>query len=78
MSNERLAMLFFDIGLVFAMISMVIGPFGIMNWALTTGVIACFFGIASLCLSFLSWDEWMYESNSRDGAEQKTEQTANK
>lgn len=59
MSNERLAMLFFDIGLVLAMISMVIGPFGITNWALTTGVVACFFGIASLCLSFLSWDEWM-------------------
>lgn len=59
MSNERLAMLFFDIGLVLAMISMVIGPFGITNWALTTGVVACFFGIASLCLGFLSWDEWM-------------------
>ncbi|WP_411675893.1 hypothetical protein [Caproicibacter sp.] len=59
MSNERLAMLFFDIGLVLAMISMVIGPFEITNWALTTGVVACFFGIASLCLGFLSWDEWM-------------------
>lgn len=78
MSDEKLAMLLFDIGLVFAMISMVIGPFGIINWALTTGVIACFFGIASLCLSFLSWDEWMYQSEPRDGEEQNTEQSANK
>lgn len=59
MSNEKLAMLFFDIGLVLAMISMVIGPFGITNWALTTGVVACFFGIASLCLAFLNWEDWM-------------------
>ncbi|QAT49207.1 hypothetical protein EQM14_05125 [Caproiciproducens sp. NJN-50] len=64
MSNERLAMLFFDIGLVLAMISMVIGPFGITNWALTTGVVACFFGIASLCLGFLNWDDWMRPEHS--------------
>jgi len=59
LSNERLAMLLFDIGLVLAMISMVIGPFEITSWALTTGVVAGFFGIASLCLGFLCWDEWM-------------------
>ena len=58
MSNERLAMLFFDVGLVLAMIAMVIGPFGITNWALTAGVVSCSFAIASICLSFLSWDEW--------------------
>lgn len=57
MSNERLAMLFFDFGLVLAMIAMVIGPFEITNWALTAGVVACFFAIASISLAFLSWDE---------------------
>jgi hypothetical protein len=65
MSNERLAMLLFDIGLVLTMISMVIGPFGVTNWALTTGVVACFFGIASLCLGFLSWDDWMNPKRDR-------------
>lgn len=57
MSNERLAMLFFDAGLVLAMIAMVLGPFGITNWALTCGVVACFFAVASLCLGFLSWED---------------------
>jgi hypothetical protein len=58
MSNERLAMLFFDIGLVLAMIAMMIGPFEITSWALTAGVVSCAFAIASVCLGFLSWDEW--------------------
>ena len=66
MSNERLAMLLFDIGLILAMISMVIGPFEITSWALTTGVVACFFGIASLCLGFLCWDEWMQPDHSAE------------
>ena len=57
MSNEKLAMLFFDIGLVLAMIAMVIGPFEITDWALTAGVVSCAFAAASLCLGFLSWDE---------------------
>ena len=78
MSNERLSMLFFDVGLVIAMISMVIGPFGITNWAMTTGLIACFLGIASLCLSFLSWDEWMQKPDQPHDKEQNTEQRINK
>lgn len=57
MSNEKLAMLFFDIGLVLALIAMVLGPFEITSWALTCGVVACFFAVASLCLGFLSWDD---------------------
>lgn len=73
MSDERLAILLFDAGLVLAMVAMVIGPFGITNWALTAGVIACFFGIASFCLGFLCWDEWMKPDDRRDG-EQETEQ----
>lgn len=57
MSNEKLAMLFFDIGLVLALIAMVLGPFEITNWALTCGVVACFFAVASLCLGLLSWED---------------------
>lgn len=58
MSNEKLALLFFDIGLAIAMVAMVLGPFEITNWALTAGVVSCFFAVASLCLSFLDWDGW--------------------
>lgn len=58
MSNEKLSLLFFDIGLALAMVAMVIGPFEITSWALTAGVISCVFAVASVCLSFLDWDAW--------------------
>jgi hypothetical protein len=55
MSDERLALLLFDIGFVLMLISMVIGPFGIQNWALTTAVVACFLALAAISIAFQDW-----------------------
>ncbi|MCI1966241.1 MAG: hypothetical protein LKJ17_08965 [Oscillospiraceae bacterium] len=71
MSNERLAMIFFNIGLILTLISMALGPIQITNWALTTGVVACFFAIASLCLAFLSWDEWVQQDRTAHPAQRQ-------
>ena len=67
MSDGKLAMLFFDIGFVFTLAAMVLGPFEIANWALTAGVVACFFAIASLVLAFQYWSE-LEEEDRREKA----------
>lgn len=57
MDDGKLSLLLFDFGLLCALAAMVLGPFEIMNWALTAGVAACFFAVASLILAFQYWDE---------------------
>lgn len=56
MSDEKLALVLFDIGFVLMLISMVIGPFGIINWALTTAVIACCLALGAIAIAFQGWD----------------------
>jgi hypothetical protein len=63
MSDERLALLLFDIGFILMLISMVIGPFGITRWALTTAVVACFLALAAIAIGFQGWDENPEEDN---------------
>ena len=57
MSDGKLATCFFDIGLVLALISMVLGPFEITQWALAAAVCACFVALAGISFAFTSWDE---------------------
>ena len=57
MSDGKLAGLFFEIGMVLTVISMVLGPFDITNWAVASATIACFTAIAGIYLAFGSWDE---------------------
>ena len=57
MSDGNLAGLFFEIGLVLTLVSMVLGPFEITNWALAAASIACFLALAGMYLAFSSWNE---------------------
>lgn len=56
MNDEKLALVLFDIGFLLMLASMVIGPFGINNWALTTAGIACCVALASIAIAFQDWD----------------------
>nr|WP_319487427.1 hypothetical protein [uncultured Caproiciproducens sp.] len=57
MSDGKLATLFFEVGIVLTLISMVLGPFEITGWALATAAVACFVALAGMYLAFSSWDE---------------------
>lgn len=57
MSDNKVALIFFNIGFILMLISMVTGPFEIINWSLTTGVIACAFALAAIYLAFQNFDE---------------------
>jgi len=52
MSDNKLALVFFDIGFAMMLISMVTGPFDITDWSLTSGAAACLFALASIYLAF--------------------------
>ena len=57
MTDGRLATIFFEVGMVLTLISMVLGPFDITEWAIATAVIACFTALGGMYLAFSSWDE---------------------
>lgn len=57
MSDGKMALNFFEIGLVLALVSMVLGPFGVTDWAIAAAVVACFIALAGMYLAFSSWDE---------------------
>ncbi len=57
MSDGKLAVFFFEAGIVLTLISMVLGPFEITGWALATASVACFVALAGMYLAFSSWDE---------------------
>ena len=56
MSDEKLALVLFYIGFVLMLVSMVIGPFGITNWAVTTAAIACCLALGTIVIAFQGWD----------------------
>ena len=57
MSDEKLALVLFDIGFALMLVSMVIGPFGSMdNWAVTTAGIACCLALGVIVIAFQGWD----------------------
>lgn len=57
MSDGRLAVTFFEIGLVLTLVSMVLGPFDITSWAIAAATVACFVALAGMYLAFSSWNE---------------------
>lgn len=57
MSDTKLAMIFFEVGLVLTLISMVIGPFGITDWAIACALVACFVALGGMYFAFSGWDE---------------------
>lgn len=57
MSDEKLALVLFDIGFALMLVSMVIGPFGNAdNWAVTTAGIACCLALGVIVIAFQGWD----------------------
>ncbi|MBS6861006.1 MAG: hypothetical protein DBX51_06355 [Clostridiales bacterium] len=57
MSDGKMAIIFFEIGLVLTLVSCVLGPFGITGWAIACAVTACFLACAGLFLAMSSWKE---------------------
>lgn len=57
MSDGKMAVIFFEIGLVLTLVSCVLGPFGITGWAIACAVTACFLACAGLFLAVSSWKE---------------------
>lgn len=78
MSSHRFSLILIFLALGLTLISMVIGPFGIVNWALTTAVVACFFALASVIVSMQSWEEQDEEDRgaAREQRQSQQEQTA--
>ena len=57
MNDGTLSSILFDIGFVAALAAMILGPLEIDNWAITAGVIACCFALASIALGLQYWKE---------------------
>lgn len=57
MSDGKMAVAFFEAGMVLTLISMVLGPFDISEWAIAAAVVACFVALGGIYLAFCSWDE---------------------
>lgn len=56
MSDEKLALVLFDIGFVLLLASMVLGPFGFTNCAVTAAAIACCMALGAMSIAFQGWD----------------------
>ncbi len=77
MSSHKFSMILIFLALALTLVSMVIGPFGIVSWALTTAVLACFFALASIAVSMQSWEEQDVEDyRMREEGERKDEPQA--
>lgn len=57
MTDGKMAVLFFEIGLALTLASMVLGPFEITEWAISAAVVACCLALAGMYLAFWSWKE---------------------
>ena len=57
MNDGKLSGILFDVGFAAALAAMVLGPLEIDNWALTAGIIACCFALASIALGLQYWND---------------------
>lgn len=57
MSDSKMAMLFFEIGLALTLISCVLGPCGVEDWSIACAVVAGFLSIGGIYLAFGDWEE---------------------
>jgi hypothetical protein len=56
LDDEKLAVILFDVGFVLTLASMVIGPFGINNWAIMLAGIACCLALGAMAIAFEGWN----------------------
>ncbi len=74
MSDEKLAVVLFDIGFVLMLVSMVVGPFGTAdNWAITAAGIACCLALGVIVIAFQGWDVPESEQPEENRSEKKQE-----
>ena len=57
MSDGKMSMLFFEIGLALTLVSCVLGPCGVQDWSIACAVVAGFLALGGIYLAFGSWDE---------------------
>ena len=57
MSDGKMSMLFFEIGLVLTLVSCVLGPCGIQDWSIACAVVAGFLALGGIYLAFGSLTE---------------------
>ncbi|QEY34679.1 hypothetical protein FL966_06205 [Caproiciproducens galactitolivorans] len=74
MSDGKLAVLFFEVGMVLTLISMVLGPFEITGWALATAAVACVVAFSGMFLAFESWKEPLEEERPREMKQPENQQ----
>lgn len=57
MSDGKMAIIFFEIGLVLTLVSCVLGPFGLNGWAIACAVTAGCLACIGLFFAVSSWKE---------------------
>lgn len=57
MTDSKLAFILFEVGIVLTLVSMVLGPLGIVQWSISSAIVASFCAIAGIYLAFSSWNE---------------------
>jgi hypothetical protein len=78
MNDGALSSILFDIGFVAAFAAMILGPLEIDNWAITAGVIACCFALASIALGLQYGDEPEDGGNPPEAEDLKTAEPVSK
>ena len=56
-TDEKIAKLFFVLGLLLSLAAMVLGPLDISSWSIACGVTACFVSLTGMYFALQSWDE---------------------
>ena len=57
MSDHKLAFIFFEIGMIFCVVAMILGPVGVEIWSVACSVVAIILACMGIYLAFCSWNE---------------------
>lgn len=57
MSDHKLAFIFFEIGMIFCVVAMILGPVGAEIWSIVCSVVAIILACMGIYLAFCSWNE---------------------
>ena len=57
MSDHKLAFIFFESGMIFCVVAMILGPVGVEIWSVACLVVAIILACMGIYLAFCSWNE---------------------
>ena len=57
MSDHKLAFIFFEIGMIFCVVAMILGPVGVEIWSVACSVVAIILACMGIYLAVCSWNE---------------------